>query len=479
MHLSCIIHERHHEEYSAIKTISGVNEVRIREAKCLHEVSENVQRKKQCQLIPSTIDHEKHGIHLAPCYKNFTKIISRTQGSQSSSNERRSSERLSSPSTLFPKECKFCGKLRIKHGGRHMYPITVTTIEACETIKAYGQTKNPAMFAEIHDIDLIAKEFKFHCNCYSKYTYGFSSSFRESFSPSCSVSASTPNSDPADRESNPQSNNFNAVTEYIKCNILMSRQAVSIKVLHGIYGGDVNDTRYRAKLKKRILAEFPETLIFFQPRHNIPEVVISVDAALNEGLHSADKYECIRRASEFLKHDILEFAKQLPDLSWPPTIDELTSNERNPPESLVTFLQNLLKERDHSVWRSNSIPKLIDSYAADLVFWVTRGKVMTAKHFLLALGLHNLTGSRKVVEINSKLGHCIDYNLVCDIETAQANKAKVMASRTSILPLKPRSEKYLVNTWFWVDNFNENVETANGGGAVSKEYYKTSVVTHT
>ena len=110
------------------------------------------------------------------------------------------------------------------------------------------------------------------------------------------------------------------------------------------------------------------------------------------------KYERIRRASEFLKYDILEFEKQLPDLSWPTTIDELISNDRNPP---VPFLQNLLKERDHSVWRSKSIPKLIDSYDADLVFGVTRGKVITAKHFLLALGLHNLTGSRKVVEINS------------------------------------------------------------------------------
>ena len=85
---------------------------------------------------------------------------------------------------------------------------------------------------------------------------------------------------------------------------------------------------------------------------------------------------------------------------------------------------------------------------------------MTTKHFILALGLHNLT-------VNSKLGHCIDHNLLCDIETAQANKAQVMASRSSILPLKPRSEKYLVDTWFWVDNFNENVETVNGGGAVN------------
>ena len=144
-----------------------------------------------------------------------------------------------------------------------MYPIT---IEDCETIKAYAQMKNLAIFAEILDIDLVAKEFKFYRNCYSKYTYGFSSSFRESFSPSCSISASTPNSDIPERKSYPPSKSFNAVTEYIKCNILMY---VETSCFHkGTY--IVFYDGYRAKLKKWILAEFPETLIFFQPRHNFP-----------------------------------------------------------------------------------------------------------------------------------------------------------------------------------------------------------------
>ena len=146
-----------------------------------------------------------------------------------------------------------CGKFRIKHGSRHMYPITITTIEACETIKSYAQMKNPAMFAEIHDIDLIAKEFKLHRVYYRKHTYGFSSSCRESISPSCSVSASTPNSDLPDREVT-----HHKITAMLQLSTLMSRQAVSIKVLHGIYGGDVNDSRYRAKLKKLILAKFPK-----------------------------------------------------------------------------------------------------------------------------------------------------------------------------------------------------------------------------
>ena len=46
-------------------------------------------------------------------------------------------------------------------------------------------------------------------------------------------------------------------------------------------------------------------------------------------------------------------------------------------------------------------------------------KIMTAKQFLLALGLHNITGTRKVVDIVN----CINYKITCEIETTQAVKS--------------------------------------------------------
>ena len=52
---------------------------------------------------------------------------------------------------------------------------------------------------------------------------------------------------------------------------------------------------------------------------------------------------------------------------------------------------------------------LIQSYSSDLVYGVTRNKVITAKHFLLGLRLHNITSQKKPVEINHRLGHSIDY----------------------------------------------------------------------
>ena len=138
-----------------------------------------------------------------------------------------------------------------------------------------------------------------------------------------------------------------------------------------------------------------------------------------------------------MRNDIIDYAKELPPLNWPPSVDELLSDERKPPESVISFLTHLLRSEKHKT--GESINRLIESYSADLVHRVTRGGVITAKHFLLALGLHSQTGQKTVVEINNKLDHCLSYPLTCEIETAQARAAQVMSKTTSLLPLKPKT----------------------------------------
>ena len=49
--------------------------------------------------------------------------------------------------------------------------------------------------------------------------------------------------------------------------------------------------------------------------------------------------------------------------------------------------------------------------SADIISGVTNSKFLTAKHFLLSMGLHSLTGLRYVIDILYKLGHCMPYNL--------------------------------------------------------------------
>ena len=67
--------------------------------------------------------------------------------------------------------------------------------------------------------------------------------------------------------------------------------------------------------------------------------------------------------------------------------------------------------------------RLVLSYSSDLITAISRGKVVTLKQFLLGIGLHKTTGLKAPIRTLSHLGHYINYNLVCEIETTQAKEA--------------------------------------------------------
>ena len=90
---------------------------------------------------------------------------------------------------------------------------------------------------------------------------------------------------------------------------------------------------------------------------------------------------------------------------------------------------------------------------------VTRGKMITAKQYLLVLGIDSITGQRKTVDILNRLEHSWTYNLTCEIETALAEKAQQISLKDSLLPIQPADVDSYILTVFWVDNFDVKVET--------------------
>ena len=136
--------------------------------------------------------------------------------------------------------------------------------------------------------------------------------------------------------------------------------------------------------------------------------------------------------------------------------------------SVDTFLRNMLQSKEHPNFKSAN--RLISSYSAGLVQGVTAGKFITAKHFLLGLGLHNIAGQKIPIQITNHLGHCIDYNLICEIETAQAETAQFLANMSGVLPVKPAKPNTAVLTYFWVDNFDMIIETQTGHGAINSTH---------
>ena len=110
-----------------------------------------------------------------------------------------------------------------------------------------------------------------------------------------------------------------------------------------------------------------------------------------------------------------------------------------------------------------NLSQLIDSFNADLVNAVSKGKVITPKHYFVELGIHNMTGQKTPVQIMNKLGHSISYNKVCEIETSLAELVIHKFEEFKVLPLLPSGEEEIVPTFYWVDNFEVKVEKQIGG----------------
>ena len=119
---------------------------------------------------------------------------------------------------------------------------------------------------------------------------------------------------------------------------------------------------------------------------------------------------------------------------------------------------------------NDSIKQLISSFGYDLIHGVTRSKVVTLKRFLLGVCLHNINGLKLPIRVLSHLGHCIDYDLVCDIETAKAEVAQKMYENnlTQLTQISPTEAPIL--TYWWADNFNQTLESYSRHGVINSTH---------
>ena len=487
--MKCVVHYSNQLKYSTLKSLSETNIKRIREAKIKRfDIGGAHRHEEQCDMIPETINDDSHGIHLEPCYKRYDRFLNSNCATenyviflvkttfyfyiiyrftqilgnkkfQKDGQDSRKSYRLSSPlasptaAWIYPKECNICSKFRVQHKNKKFEPYKITTKNAQSAIKNAAKATDETLYIEISNLDLIAKEFKVHEHCYQNFTRGFS------HAQSSSLSSSS--------QAKPfiyDTGKFEKVKEYVSIEVLGLGKAVSLKTLHQIYDLCVDDTRYRHKLKHRLQSQFRDKILFISPPGKRCEVIISTNCF--DGKFNCNK-DVIEIAANIIRNDIVKKFQGLVQSSWPPSSTELSSYERKPPESVYTFLNNLMKLDDHHADLSANSKRIVDSYAQDLVNGVTRGKVMQQKHFWSALGLHNLTGTRKIIDIIHKLGHCICYNTTCEIETAQAECAIEASKEVNLLPLKPVSNEETVFTHYWVDNFDVIVEKMGGGGSIN------------
>ena len=78
-----------------------------------------------------------------------------------------------------------------------------------------------------------------------------------------------------------------------------------------------------------------------------------------------------------------------------------------------------------------------------------------AKHLLLGVSLHHLTGSSKIIMIINRFGHCSSCSQILELETAMANQTQ---HRDSVLRFNISVTSNVISHFCW-DNFDMLEET--------------------
>ena len=345
-------------------------------------------------------------------------------------------------------------KYRVQYKNKKYEPYKIATYDASKTIKAAAKDKNDKLFKEIEQLDLIAKQFKVHKHCYQQFTTGYA------------LSARNIEKQDEQKERCYSYGKFEEVKQFVQNEIIGMGKAISMKDIHEIYDLGVGNSSYRSKLKQRLKNHFQDMICSLTPTEKVCEIVIP-SSCLDSSVVNHNKTQTVQVAADYIKEDILHKLETRPNIKWPPTNDQLSCPSISPAELLCKFLERLIFSKGHRKTPSTNLTRLVDSFAQDITSAVSRGKHIQYKHFLLGQGVHNLTGSRKIIDILHKLGHSIPYNTVCKIETAQAECALKASKRTNILELKPTLNNQTVFTHFWVDNFDLKVDRIGGGGSIN------------
>ena len=168
----CIVHYDRKPWYSALKNITEISETKIRKAKIEHDAKLERGDHAQCQTVSDQISHEHHSSN--PCYKQFARILADNKKEELS--QRRSSVSLSTGSSitsetasLFKDKCYLCQRGRAQSKHKERFPVTRDTDEAVETLQQQLKAKD-AMYQEVQQLDLNAKEFKRHEHCHYNFT---------------------------------------------------------------------------------------------------------------------------------------------------------------------------------------------------------------------------------------------------------------------------------------------------------------------
>lgn len=214
-------------------------------------------------------------------------------------------------------------------------------------------------------------------------------------------------------------------------------------------------------LQHKILTKYGDVIaIEAAQEHSYRKIIYKIDMQMDPDLaerliaSSSDKYKT-REVAYYLRSKIFGIGHKKPE-----KIDSkyISEGDCNVPEELQNFIYYLIKGPNFKKQPSDVDFIRIKSICDDLIYIVNKGKVKPAKHMMLASSLKSLTGSKKVLTILNKYGHCVSYTVAEELETELTYSSY---EDNSIIPAGITQKNDLC-THVAFDNYDRFVDTING-----------------
>lgn len=403
-------------------------------------------------ILPDLYNESTDGYH-PQCYKNFTALHVLTTETaddkeQASSHVLRSKtdEVTLSSTGVFPRLCLFCNN-KTKYAGKGKAKEQLGSCETVESASAIKKAatilKDEVMQARIIDIDMIAKEVKYHHSCRKAY---LQRAQRDHLPQTTST------------KSDKHSYAFEQLRAHIQRTLIENEGAELLTSLHAKYMGYIhdNESSYSAQsLCQKIIKTFPALQ---QTKLSNKSGIVMFNCSLTpeQAIRRAtfDEHN-LKETAFYLRSLILGTASEQKGLPNPITAEGLAEGIVDTPLPLLNFFRLIVAG---SETLTEHTERQAQALCDDVMFITSRGKAKPAKHLCLGLGIKSLTGSRRIIEILNRFGHCISYHTIESIETELAT---TITERHHALPDGMAQQSGLCTGLAW-DNYDENNETLSG-----------------
>ena len=126
------------------------------------------------------------------------------------------------------------------------------------------------------------------------------------------------------------------------------------------------------------------------------------------------KDSIVKTAAKLIRSEILQMKDTL---LWPPKPKDLEPKKFAIPEKLKDFLSKMFHEEERPNARKS---RICYSFAQDIVYAVTNGKVKTPKSILLPTMIKSLTNDTELINVLNRLDHSVSCSTLMESQTENA-----------------------------------------------------------